>query len=132
MKKFRITLNGVSYDLEVTELDAGSASAPVSAPAPAAPVVAAAPAPAATPAPTPAVAPKAAAGGTTVTAPMNGVILSVNGKVGDKVGSRDAVVILEAMKMENEIFAGVDGVIASIEVRTGDSVQPGDVLFTIG
>ena len=131
MKKFRITLNGVSYDLEVTELDAGSASAPVSAPAPAAPVVAAAPAPAATPAPTPAVAPKAAAGGTTVTAPMNGVILSVNGKVGDKVGSRDAVVILEAMKMENEIFAGVDGTIASIEVKTGDSVQPGDTLFVI-
>ena len=131
MKKFRITLNGVSYDLEVTELDAGSASAPVSAPAPAAPVVAAAPAPAATPAPTPAVAPKAAAGGTTVTAPMNGVILSVNGKVGDKVGSRDAVVILEAMKMENEIFAGVDGTIASIEVKTGDCVQPGDTLFVI-
>ena len=129
MKKFRITLNGVSYDLEVTELDAGS----VPAPAPAAPVAVPAPAPVAAAAPAPVAAPKAApAGGSVVTAPMNGVILSVNGKVGDKVGSRDAVVILEAMKMENEIFAGVDGVIASIEVRTGDSVQPGDVLFTIG
>ena len=128
MKKFRITLNGVSYDLEVTELDAGS----VPAPTPVAPVAAPAPVPVAAAAPAPVAAPKAApAGGSVVTAPMNGVILSVNGKVGDKVGARDAVVILEAMKMENEIFAGVDGTIASIEVKTGDSVQPGDTLFVI-
>ncbi len=67
-----------------------------------------------------------------MTAPMNGSIVAVNYKVGDAVGPGDAVVILEAMKMENEIFAGAAGVITSLEVKVGDPVQPGDVLFTVG
>lgn len=132
MKKFRITMNGKSYDLEVTELPVDGAPE-MPQPAAAAP----APAPVRTPAPVPAPAKPAArksagTGGTEVTAPMNGSITAVNYKVGDTVEPEDAVVILEAMKMENEIFAGTAGVIASLEVKPGDSVQPGDVLFTVG
>lgn len=130
MKKFRITMNGKSYDLEVTELDV--AGAPETTPP-----AAAAPAPVPAPAPAPAPAQPAAhrsAGteGGAVTAPMNGSITAVNYKVGDRVEPEDAVVILEAMKMENEIFAGTAGVLKSLEVKPGDSVQPGDVLFTVG
>ena len=141
MKHFRIAVNGTSYDVEVTELDGAvsAAAAPVStpaapAPAPAAAPAAPAPAPAAAPA-APAPAPKAAvpAGdGTQVTAPMNGTIARVNCKVGDTVQPDTAVIILEAMKMENEIFAGVAGTVKAIQVNTGDAVQPGDVLVVIG
>ena len=102
----------------------GVASAPVApAPTPAAPV-AAAPAPA---------APKATGsmGATKVTAPMPGTVLSVKVNVGDKVESGTLVAVLEAMKMENEIFAGADGVIASINANAGDSVNTGDVLVSI-
>lgn len=126
MKKFRITMNGRSYDLEVMELDPACIA---ETPAPAAPTPAAAPAPA--PA-KPAARQSASTGGGAVTAPMNGSIIAVNYKVGEAVEAGDAVVILEAMKMENEIFAGASGVIRSLEVKPGDSVQPGDVLFTVG
>lgn len=130
MKKFRITMNGRSYDLEVTELDAAGAPEP---PAPAAAVPAPVPAPAPAPAPAqPAARRSAGTEGGAVTAPMNGSIIAVNYKVGDAVEPGDAVVILEAMKMENEIFAGAAGVLKSLEVKPGDSVQPGDVLFTVG
>ena len=80
-------------------------------------------------------APKAAApagDGTQVTAPMNGTIARVNCKVGDTVKADAAVIILEAMKMENEIYAGVDGTVKAVQVNTGDAVQPGDVLVVIG
>ena len=83
----------------------------------------------------PAPAPKAAApagDGTQVTAPMNGTIARVNCKVGDTVKADAAVIILEAMKMENEIYAGVDGTVKAVQVNTGDAVQPGDVLVVIG
>ncbi len=72
-----------------------------------------------------------AASGYQVKAPLPGTILSVNCKVGDKVAAADTVVVLEAMKMENAIHAGRDGVIASISVNSGDSVLEGTTLVTI-
>lgn len=73
----------------------------------------------------------AAAGGVDVKAPLPGVILSINVKVGDTVKANDTVIMLEAMKMENAIHAGRDGKIASINVAQGDSVLEGAVLLTI-
>ena len=73
----------------------------------------------------------AAAGGAGVKAPLPGVILSINVKVGDTVKANDTVIMLEAMKMENAIHAGRDGKIASINVAQGDSVLEGAVLLTI-
>lgn len=99
-------------------------SAPVAAPAPAAPAAApkaAAPAPKAAP----------VAGAKQVTAPMPGTIVSVKVNVGDKVDSGTLVAVLEAMKMENEIFAGVDGTVAGISVSAGDSVNSGDVIVSV-
>lgn len=119
MKNLRITVNGVSYDVQVEELSAGSAPAAVPATAPAA-------APAAP-------APKAAgpAGGTKVTAPMPGTILAINVSVGQQVSEGQAVAILEAMKMENEIPAPAAGTVASIEVEKGANVETGAVLITL-
>lgn len=119
MKKFNVTVNGNKYEVEVEEIGGGVASvAPVSAPV-------AAPAPAA--------APKAAgaAGSVKVEAPMPGTVLKVNVKVGDSVKSGDTVLVLEAMKMENEIAAPADGVIASINVSQGATVETGDILVTL-
>ncbi len=117
MKNLRITVNGVAYDVQVEELGEGAA------PAVAAPVPAAAPK----------AAPKAAsaAGGTKVTAPMPGTILAVNVSVGQKVEEGQAVVVLEAMKMENEIPAPASGTVASINVEKGASVETGAVLITL-
>jgi len=126
MRKFLVNVNGTSYEVEVEEIAAGAA--PVAAPAPAA-----APAPVAAPAAAPAPAPAAApAGGTTVTSPMPGNILDVKVKVGDTVGADDVVVLLEAMKMENEIFAGVPGKVTAVNVAKGATVNSGDVLVVIG
>ena len=83
------------------------------------------PAPAASP------APAAPAGGEAVKAPMPGTIMKINVSVGDKVKKGDIVCILEAMKMENEIFAPVDGTITSLPVSKGASVQTDEVLATI-
>ena len=125
MRKFNITVNGKTYEVDVEEVGGVATSAPVSAPAPA---PTAAPAPAAAPA-----APKATGsmGATKVTAPMPGTVVSIKVNVGDKVESGTLVAVLEAMKMENEIFAGADGVIASINANAGDSVSTGDVLVSI-
>lgn len=123
MRKFNITVNGKSYEVDVEEI--GGA---VSAPAPvAAPASAAASAPAAAP------APKAApvAGAKQVNAPMPGTIVSVKVNVGDTVKSDTLVAVLEAMKMENEIFAGVEGTVAGISVSAGDSVNSGDVIISV-
>lgn len=76
-------------------------------------------------------APKAAAGGTPVKAPLPGVVLEINVTVGQAVKSSDQVMVLEAMKMENSIRAGVDGTVKAIEVNKGDSVLEGAVLLTI-
>ncbi len=132
MKKYNVTVNGVTYEVVVEE--AGSvASAPAAAPAP----VAAAPAPAAAPAapaaPAPAAKPASgAAGSIKVTAPMPGTILKMNVKVGDTIKANDLVCILEAMKMENEIFAAEGGTVKSIDAAQGASVNSGDVIITLG
>ncbi|NLK71964.1 MAG: biotin/lipoyl-binding protein [Clostridiales bacterium] len=132
MKKYNITVNGKSYEVEVEEIGGAiQTAAPAPAAAPAAPKAAPAAAPkAAAPA-----APKAApapAGATTITAPMPGTILDIKVKEGDKVTNGQVLLILEAMKMENEIMSGVDGVVSSVNVAKGASVNAGDVLVVIG
>ncbi|MBR6171597.1 MAG: biotin/lipoyl-binding protein [Eubacterium sp.] len=128
MKNYRITVNGNTYDVTVEEGAAGSAPAPAPAVKPAAP----APAPAA-PAPAPAAKPAAtgAAGSVTIASPMPGKILSVKASVGSSVKKGEVLMILEAMKMENEIVASEDGTVASINVGVGDSVEAGDTLATL-
>ncbi len=123
MKKYNITVNGVTYEVFVEEADVADA-APAAAPVP----VAAAPAPKAAPK---AAAPAGAQGAVKVTAPMPGTILKMNVKVGDTVPANGLVCILEAMKMENEIFCEKGGVVASINAPVGASVQSGDVIITL-
>ena len=130
MKTYNITVNGVTYTVEVEEVGA-TASAPVAAApvaAPAAPVAAPAAAPKAAPA-----APKAsgAAGAVSVKAPMPGNIMKVNCKVGASVKKGDVLMVLEAMKMENDICAPADGVVASVEVAQGASVETDALLVTL-
>lgn len=130
MKRFSVTVNGKAYDVAVEEIT-GAAPAPVAAaPAPVAAAPAPAPAPAAAPAPAPAAAPVAGAG-EKVQAPMPGTILDIKVAVGDTVSRGQTVVILEAMKMENDIVASCDGKITSILVSKGDTVNSDDVLVTI-
>ena len=123
MKYYNITVNGVAYSVSVEETAAGAA--PVAAPA--APVAAPA-APAAAPK---AAAPAGAAGAVAVKAPMPGNILDVKVAAGASVKAGDVLVILEAMKMENEIVAPQDGTVASINVNKGDTVNSGDVLVSM-
>jgi len=134
MKKYNVTVNGVTYEVLVEE--AGSVSAPAAAPAPVAPAAPAAPAAASAPAPAPAAAPapkaSGAQGSIKVTAPMPGTILKMNVKVGDTIKANDLVCILEAMKMENEIFAAEGGTVKSIDAPQGSSVNSGDVIITLG
>lgn len=125
MKKYSVTVNGTVYDVEIEEVGGGS-SAPATAPAPAA-TPAPAPAPAAAQAP----AASGAKGSVSVLAPMNGTILAVNVNIGDSVTKGQAVVVLESMKMENDIPAPEDGVVASIEVKKGDAVNADAVLITL-
>ena len=123
MKNYRITVNGTSYDVSVEELSGGAA--PVAAPVAAAPV--AAPAPAAAPA-----APAAGgAGSVKVSSPMPGKILAVKANVGDSVKKGQVILILEAMKMENNINADKDGKITAINVSKGESVLEGTDLVII-
>ena len=122
MKNYRITVNGTAYDVAVEELGAGAAPAPVAAPVAAAP--AAAPAPAAPVA-------SGSAGAVKVSAPMPGKILAVKANVGQADKKGDVVMVLEAMKMENEIVAPEDGTVASIDVAVGDSVESGDTLASL-
>ena len=123
MKYYNITVNGVAYSVSVEETAAGAA--PVAAPAaPAAPKAPAAPA-------APKAAPAGAAGAVTVKAPMPGNILDVKVAAGASVKAGDVLVILEAMKMENEIVAPQDGTVASVNVNKGDTVNSGDVLVSM-
>ncbi len=122
MKNYTITVNGNIYNVSVEE-KAGGAPA-VSAPASAAP----APAPAA---PTPAPASSGAAGGVSVKAPMPGKILSIKASEGQAVKKGDVILLLEAMKMENEVVAPQDGTIATINVASGAAVEAGDTLATL-
>ena len=122
MKRFTVTVNGTAYDVVVEEVSEGAA--------PAAPV-----APKAAPASkaAPKAAPKAsgAQGSVQIKAPMPGNILKVNVKAGEKVAKGAVVAVLEAMKMENEIFAPQEGTIASVEVAQGTSVTADQVIITM-
>ena len=130
MKNLRITVNGKVYEVTVEEVAAGTApaatvAAPVAAPAPA-PVAAKAPA-------APAAAPAAAnVAGTKVTCPMPGNVLDVKVSVGQKVKKGDTVLVLEAMKMENDIPAPCDGTVVARSVQKGATPQAGDTLAVIG
>lgn len=135
MRKFNIKVNGQAYEVEVEEVAGGFAPAPVvpvaAAPAPAvAPVVAPAPEKAeakAAPAPAPVAAP---AGGTQLKAPMPGTVIDFKATNGAAVKKGQTVLILEAMKMENEIVAPADGVITFVASK-GASVNTDDLLAVI-
>ena len=131
MKRFNISVNGKAYDVQVEEIS-GSAPAPVqTAPvaAPAAPVQAA-PAPVAA-APAPAPVSSGSDGNVLVKSPMPGTIIDVKVSVGDTVSVAQPLVILEAMKMENDIVAPSAGKVASIKIKKGDSVNSDDLLITL-
>ena len=127
MKNYTITVNGNVYEVTVEEGFTGAASTPKAA----APAPKAAPAPAPKAAPAPAAAPAGAAGAVAVTAPMPGKILGVKASAGQAVKRGQVLLILEAMKMENEIVAPQDGTVATINVAVGDSVEPGATLATL-
>lgn len=118
MKKYKVVVNGVAYEVDVELLGESDASAPVqvAAPvqAPVAPVAPAAP----------------VAGGENDNAPMPGTILDVKVAVGQAVKKGDVLVILEAMKMENEILAPCDGTVSYV-IAKGSAVETGTLLSTI-
>ena len=122
MKNYRITVNGNVYDVTVEETGAGTSAPVMSAPVA---MPALAPAPAATP------VTSAGAGAVKVTSPMPGKILSVKTSVGTAVKKGDVLMVLEAMKMENEIVAPQDGTVASINVNVGDMIEAGALLATM-
>ena len=110
-------VNGVSYPVSISE----GIAAPAAAAAPAQPAPAAAP-----------VQQTVVTGSEEVKAPMPGLVLRINAKVGDTVKKDDIIMVMEAMKMENEIYAPCDGVVTSIPVSQGQQLQSGDLLLTIG
>jgi len=130
---YRVSVNGKSYDVVVEEIGTPASPIPGTASAPIVPVHAPAPAAAAPmSAATPAEAPKAVpAGGIQITCPMPGKIWKLNVREGDAVEEGQLVLVLEAMKMENEIFSPAKGQIAMINCKEGDSVNTGDVLVVI-
>ena len=116
MKKYKVNVNGTMYEVEIelmSETEAKTTTAPAAAPvaAPAAPV--------------------AAGEGEKIESPMPGTILAVNVNNGDVVKKGQVLMILEAMKMENEIMAGCDGTVTSVAVTKGQSVETGALLCTI-
>ncbi|NLT94217.1 MAG: acetyl-CoA carboxylase biotin carboxyl carrier protein subunit [Clostridia bacterium] len=131
MRKFNVTVNGKTYEVEVEEiggLPSPTKVAPVSTPK------VNAPAPVA-PAPQIVEQTKPSApisGGEKVTAPMPGKVLRIVKTEGNIVKAGEVVLILEAMKMENEITAPIDGSIKQMATHEGAAVNPGDVLFVIG
>ena len=129
LRKFKIAIDGKEYLVEMEEI--GGVQQPVQAPvaaAPAAPVAApAAPAEQAAPA----AAPVSAASGDAMTSPLPGTILRVLVHIGDEVKENQPLMILEAMKMENEVVANHAGKVAGIHVNQGQVVNAGDALITI-
>ena len=141
LKKYRISVDGKSYEVEVEDVAAGSAAnlrtAPAAVSAPvstAAPVNTIAPAAAEAPKAAPAVKPVSASAadikGEVLRAPMPGTILSVTASAGQAVKRGDILLVLEAMKMENEIVAHIDGTISGIYVQKGSTVNAGDTLVS--
>lgn len=126
IKKYNITVNGKAYEVDVEEVvsESGSVSRPQVVQQNKTQVQAK------QPAPKPQVSQPAGSG--SICAPMPGTINDVKVKVGDAVKKGQVLLILEAMKMENEIMASCDGVVNSVEVGKGTSVSVGDVLVTIG
>ena len=121
MKKYNVNVNGTNYEIEVelvSESEAKAAAPVTQAPVQEAPKAAAP-------------APVASGEGEKVEAPMPGNILDIKVNVGDSVKKGQVLFILEAMKMENEIMAGVDGTITSIGTTKGSTVEAGTVLCTI-
>ena len=112
MKKYRVNVNGTAYEVEIEEMTGAPVAAPVSAPA-------AAPAPA------------ASGAGEAINAPMPGKILAVNVAAGDSVKKGQVLMVLEAMKMENEIMAPRDGKVTAVAVTKGAAVESGALLCTI-
>ena len=115
MKAYRVNVNGNVYEITIEEIDKAD--------------IKAAPAPKAAPAASPAA--PVAAGAKTVTAPMPGNILKVNVQAGQAVKKGDVLMILEAMKMENEILAPCDCTVASVNTTAGTTVEAGAVLCTL-
>ena len=128
MRKFNITVNGKTYEVVVDEVGGAPAAAAQVASAP----VAAAPAATAPVASAPAAPVAVPTEGTTISAPMPGTILKVNVEKGASVKKGDVLVVLEAMKMENDIQAPVDGTIIAVQTSKGASVDTGAPLVTIG
>lgn len=116
MKKYRVNVNGTIYEVELEEITGGAAAAPAAAAAPVA---------------TPAAPASAPAGGEQITSPMPGNILSVNVSAGDTVKKGQVLMILEAMKMENEIMAPRDGSVAQVVVSKGAVVDTGAALVVL-
>ena len=112
MKKYRVNVNGTAYEVEIEEMAGAPVAAPGAAPA-------AAPAPA------------ASGAGESINAPMPGNILSVNVAAGDTVKQGQVLMVLEAMKMENEIMAPRDGKVTAVAVAKGAAVESGALLCTI-
>ena len=131
MSKYRITLDGKVYEMEIERIDDDNVR--TSAPSE---VKKASPAPENVPKTAPALPPSGkndhAAGGDTVVSPMPGTIVRLNVSAGDRVRKGQPVLVLEAMKMENEIVAGKEGTITSLYVSQGDTVQGGAALFDLG
>ncbi len=128
MKNYTITVNGNIYDVAVEENGGVSTQ---SAPRAAAPVATPVAAPTVAKAAAPAKAVNGAQGASKVNAPMPGKILSIKAEAGQAVKKGQVILILEAMKMENEIVAPQDGTLASINVAVGDMIESGAVLVTL-
>lgn len=128
MKKFNVTVNGTAYEVEVEEVKGAAPAAPrATAPAPAAPKAAPAPAPAPKKA-----AQSAGAGEHSIDAPMPGKIVKLVASVGQSVNAGDVLLILEAMKMQNEITADAAGTVKAFNVDAGNNVAAGDSLVILG
>lgn len=130
MKNYRVTVNGVSYDVAVDELDNVTPSLgsgqPTAALPPATPAQDIVPAP-----PITSSSSFSPAGASTVKSPMPGVILDVCVSIGDTIVKNQAVVILEAMKMENDIVSPYEGTVTAIHVTKGDNVETGVPLVSL-
>lgn len=128
MKQYRITVNGQSYDVMVEEVGAGSVGASPSA----APAAVRQASPAAAPAPAaPAASSSPSAGAISVKAPMPGTVMAFKVAKGQSVKRGDVLLILEAMKMENEIVAPQDGTVVAFRVPVSASVNTGDPLVDL-